>query len=710
MAAYILAGIVAGVLLAIAAVQILSRTEWGQERVRNLALGWLQDAVAGEVRIGRLSGGGLLTGVTIHDFAIIDSLGRPFVQADSAEVSYDWMTLLGGSIVLNRATLYGPNISIEKLPGDSLWNFERVFPDTTPGESTAARSLIMFESARIRGGVVAVRRPWEPDDPVEPADTARAILESVPGGRVTVTRFEIEEAEFGRFIWESPLEEGKLVTIESFRGSGYVWRDPFVVTNLQGTMTWVDSTISFDVPRFELPATRASLVGQVVIGEEENRYDVRLDGQQLALADLQWLYPRLPAEGGGTAILRIQSQRPKGILFLAERLRLTMPGTQLAGTVGVVAGDTLYFTAVDLTASPLDLDLVEGLLPGGLPVDGLLIGTVEVSGPLSALRTEGDVRLEQSGSAARNAVQWAGAVDVRHGLVARRLRAELADFDLAVLNALRPDLDVHGLVTGTIEANGDLGSGIALQAALEHAEGGRAPTRVDGGGTVRVAGGRTDLDLQLDARSFSFAELGAWVPALDGLHGTAAGPVHLVGPLDDLRLAADLRTDAGGLTFDGRVDRRGPVPRFAGQGTASAFQLRNLSDSLPDARFTGDVTFDLTGRGLADLNGSLRIALDTGSVAGGRHARRRHARSLECRHPRGRRGDVRSGCGPHGYAAHRCGGRGTRVARASALRRSHRSHDAARGRSAERRRHGHRIDFRIRPVGERGPLTSPLER
>src|SRR5690606_17745410 len=120
----------------------------------------------------------------------------------------------------------------------------------------------------------------------------------------------------------------------------------------------------------------------------------------------------------------------------------------------------------DLRASPLDLELVEQLLPGGLPVDGLLIGTVEVSGPLSSLRTEGDVRLEQPGSDAQNAVRWAGTVDVRRGIRARGLRADLSGFDLGLLRALRPGLDVHGRVTGTIDADGDLAQGIALQAAL----------------------------------------------------------------------------------------------------------------------------------------------------------------------------------------------------------------------------------------------------
>jgi TamB, inner membrane protein subunit of TAM complex len=626
-AAYVLAGVVIGLVVAYGAIQLLSRTDWGRERVRGFALGWLDDKIAGDVRIGRLGGGGLLSGVVIHDFAIVDSLGRTFVQADSAEVSYAWRTLLGGDIVLDEATLYHPVVNLEMLPGDTLWNFERLFPDTTPGTSTPSRNLIMFDEVRIVDGEVAIRRPWEPDDPPTVEDTARILLEDVESGRVTVMRFEIDDALFDRFIWESPLEEGKMLEVDRLRGSGYVWREPIVIEDLQGTLTWVDSIVSFEVPRVELPATRAAAVGQVVIGEDENRYDVRIDGQQLAFEDLQWLYPELPAEGAGSLILRIQSQQPKGILFLAERARITMPGTQLAGTLGIVAGDTLYFTTVDLQASPLDLDLLERLLPGGLPVEGLLIGTVEISGPLSSLQTRGDVRLEQPGSDAPNAVRWAGTIDVR-GERARGLRADFEGFDLAVLQDIRPSSALHGRVTGTIEATGDLARGIDLVASLEHSEGAVAPTRVVGGGTVRVADGRPEFDVDITSGAFSLESLGAWAPALADLRGEAEGPIQVTGSPDDVRVAAQLRTAAGGLTFDGRVDRRGPVPRFSGQGTATAFQLRALSDSLPDARMTGHLAFDVAGRGIEDMTGSVRIDIDTADVAGVGIERARFAGTL----------------------------------------------------------------------------------
>ncbi|MGH7506343.1 MAG: hypothetical protein ACRELX_11860, partial [Longimicrobiales bacterium] len=263
-AAYVLGGIVLGLLLALGMIQLLSRTGFGQERVRRFALDWLRGQVHGEVRIGRLGGPGLLSGVTIHDFAIIDSSGRTFVEVDSAHIAYDWKTLLGGSIVIDNATFYSPEVAIEKLPGDTLWNYERIFPDTTPGESSGPGRLIMVDDAHLVDATVYLRRPWQPDDPVEPDDTARIILEDVASGRVTVMRFDIAEAELPRVLWESPLEEGRMFQVAALRGSGYIWQDPLVIEALHGTVTQVDSVVSFDIPRLELPATRASAVGRVV--------------------------------------------------------------------------------------------------------------------------------------------------------------------------------------------------------------------------------------------------------------------------------------------------------------------------------------------------------------------------------------------------------------------------------------------------------------
>src|SRR5690606_30296836 len=103
----------------------------------------------------------------------------------------------------------------------------------------------------------------------------------------------------------------------------------------------------FDLPAFAMPGSRGSAIGEVITEDERVLYDVRVRADQVAFSDLAWLYPPLDIEGGGTATFRMQTQ-PVGTLYLVEDARLHAPGTNIAGTFGIVVDDTVYFTQVDL--------------------------------------------------------------------------------------------------------------------------------------------------------------------------------------------------------------------------------------------------------------------------------------------------------------------------------------------------------------------------
>jgi hypothetical protein len=379
--AYMVAGLATGLLIAFLVVMTMTRSQVGMERVRGFAVGWLTERVDGEVHIGRIGGRGLLGGVTLHDFYIIDKRGRPFTRIDSVTLSYNWRTLMRGEIVIERATLYDAELYFEQLPGDTLWNYQSVFPDRSkPGETQGPRRLIMIRNARVVNGRAVVRIPYEYPAEASEADE-RTVVDTLPGGYAKVMRFDSLYGELSRVLWESPVETGRLFDIRSLRGRGFVWREPMHVTGMRGTVTIRDTIVAFDIPDVRLPASRASMLGRVVMEEGMNFFDVRVDARDFKFRDLNWLYPRLPENGGGTGTLRIQSQRPNGILWLATNTRLAAPGTRMAGSFGIVTGaDSLYFTNVDLRASPLDLELIQTILPRRLPLDGLLVGTVEVKG------------------------------------------------------------------------------------------------------------------------------------------------------------------------------------------------------------------------------------------------------------------------------------------------------------------------------------------
>ncbi|MGH7444372.1 MAG: hypothetical protein ACREKM_05825, partial [Longimicrobiales bacterium] len=605
-------GILAGIVLALATVLVVTRTQWGMERARLYAVGWLDERVAGELRIARISGGGLLGGAKLHDFAIDDPSGRPFVRADSAEISYNWRTLLGGEIVMEDVVLWDPEVYIEKIPGDTAWNYEYVFPDTTPGQSTSGRDLILFQGARIVNGQAVVRLPFDPDEAIEPDDTARITWERMPTGLVRVLRFDDIDARLERVIWESPAEPGKLVEIEQLTTIGHVYREPLELQSLNGRLTVRDSAVAFEVPRFELPASNGSMIGRIIVGGERLVMDIRVDADEMRFRDLQWLYPDLPEDGGGDAVVRIQTQQPKGTLLLAENASLFAPGTRLAGTLGMVFGDTTYFTQVDLRASPLDIQLIEDLLPGTLPIDGLLVGTVEVEGPLSALEIDGDVRL-QAGSSAGTSVRGHGTFDATRNFAARAVQADVRNFDLAIVDRLRPGAGLKGRVDGRVEARAAPGGIIDFDADLTHRLPSQPVSHFTGSGTVARTGA---FDVTLNALPISLDELAAYYPALDGLQGDVAGEIRASGTPADLHVRADLTTAAGPLLVDAVLQRTDGVARYTGFAASDRLAVAALHDAAPEATLGGRVDFDLTGATSEQLDGPVSVRLDSALVGG----------------------------------------------------------------------------------------------
>ncbi len=613
-ATWIAVGILIGLAITMIGIQVITRTERGQQIVGELAVNYLSKQVKGELTVGRVSGPGLLGGVRLHDVSIRDAQARSFLTAELVTAKYDWRSILRGRIVLTDVEIIRPEITIEKLPGQERWNYERIFegePDTEP----ARRRLILLRNARIEDGKVVVRNAWQPDGPVEPDDTARITLENVAGGKVRVQRFEDINADFERVIWESPEEEGRLFQARSLAARGFVYEEPFDLRDARGTLGIVDSVISFDFSDVRLPSTRAdSFVGQVVLGEDATRYDLKIDTPELHFVDMRWLFPEMPEEGVARMGLRVQTLEPKGTLVVAQNLRITAPGTTVAGTVGVVFGDTLYFTQVNLVASPVDVDFLDSVLPGDLPVEGLLIGTVEVRGPIGALQTRGDLRFAH-GSGDGSTFRWSGVVDAREPahLVAHRFIADVTHLDLSLFEGFRPGFSVAGAVQGQVEANGRLDDGLLLNGTLRHQAEGRPASELSGAGTVKLAGGAPVLDFRLEARPLALEEIAKLSPSLAGLHGLATGSVHLAGPADRLSLAADLNTPAGAINFESLVARESG-DGYAAAGTLSGFRLRELSDRLPDATLSGRFSADIAGIRVREMSGPIRLDLDSARI------------------------------------------------------------------------------------------------
>lgn len=387
--AWLLGGILVVLLVGAGAIAYLTQTSGGRERVLALTLKQLGAGIAGELRVQRVSGN-LLTGAKLYGVSLSDSLGEPFVVADSAYLDYDLRTLTTPRIHIEDAVVYGAQVYVSQLPGDTLWNYQKLFP---PGETAGEVRYTLIDRAVLVGADVRVQIPWEPTDTAPRArrreialalaDTSPVMVRQVEGGYLRTINLNGVYGGLTGIRFAPGSDAGSYFGIDSLAATVQFFRTPFRVERMEGELQLVDDRVEFNAPVVRLPDSRLAVGGVIHLGErgEEPRYDVTIRGDTVTLADLRWLYPRFPQDAAGRLTLVVET-RPEGTLFLARGLRLRAPGTVLSGDFGMIAGDTLRFVDVDLRADPLDVSTVEGMLPDSLPVRGLHIGSVEIRGPV----------------------------------------------------------------------------------------------------------------------------------------------------------------------------------------------------------------------------------------------------------------------------------------------------------------------------------------
>lgn len=385
--AWLAAGTLVVLLLGAGVVWYVTQTAGGRERILGLTLDRLGGGIAGELKVQRMEGN-LLTGAKLYGISLHGEDGEPFVLADSAYLDYDLRTLTTPRIRIQEAILYDPEIFVYQLPGDTLWNYQKLFP---PGEKPGPTRYTLVDRAWVVGAEVRVQLPWEPEAATPRArrrevaealaDTSPLMVHRVPGGYLRTINLRGATGAFSGIRFAPGAESGSYFGIDSLAATVQFYRTPFRVRRLEGELQLVQDRVEFRAPVVRLPDSRLSTLGVIRFGErgEEPSYDVVFNSDSLALGDMRWLYPNFPRDATAAGSLLVET-RPDGTLFAGRDVRLRAPGTRAAGSFGMITGDTLRFVDVDLRADPLDVATLEQMLPDSLPVRGLRIGSVEIRG------------------------------------------------------------------------------------------------------------------------------------------------------------------------------------------------------------------------------------------------------------------------------------------------------------------------------------------
>ncbi|HEY7393386.1 MAG TPA: translocation/assembly module TamB domain-containing protein [Gemmatimonadaceae bacterium] len=582
------------------AVYVMTNTDWGRERVRRYAENFLNAHIHGQAKIGRLSGN-LLTGVTVHDFSIVDTLGKPFIAVEKARGKYWIIPLFKKHLWFYDVVATHPIVVLDRPP-DQAWNWKGIFPRETtpkpPSEQTEWGDWLRFTSGAIIGGQLIVRSPWKPSSILAPAarDSAireaiqgrgRLLIQRVPGGFQKIVQLDSVTAAIPFLRLSEPGYEDRLLEVSAARMKAYPFRPPAaIVRDLKGVFPFNNDSIWWSRAYAAFPSSKVN--GDGVYNFDSGDLALTLHTNSSRFADMRWVYPRLPANGRGRFDLALTW---RGAIqdFQFTNADVTMDGGRSWGSLGLTFADTLTIHNTNLRFANADTRTLEQLIPGFTsPRRGRLTGRAKMSGGRNMLDVDTDVTFDDPRAGRSRVIAVGGVGFPVVGLRARDLRVRMLPFQVDMARTWFPTLAISGTVRGSATFNGNTTREIRISSAdIEHRDDG-SYSALTGATTIRLSpSGRVSwFDVDVVTRPIALAEVGRFLPSL-GLRGVASGPIHVTGTLADMRLNVNLRTpDGGRLVARGTLAPAGRETAYNLTAQLSTFNLRRLTTKGPPTSLT----------------------------------------------------------------------------------------------------------------------------
>ncbi len=634
------AGVVSLILLLL--VVVFTQTPWGRERVLREVLRRVEDGIQGTLTVGDVSSPGLLRGFTFKDVRLSDSSGRPFLTADSIMAGVSFRALLAGDLVFTRVVAWAPEVTLERLPSQDRMNVVAIFlppdsadasqPDSVdlppePGDA-AVDSLVGEPSAPgaapaeepgrtialkrflIHQGSLQVLLPLPGNETPAPG----ALVEPAPSGEGRVRRFSFREIELDlpEADIRTPGEEGERFQIRNLAFLGEIRPDPFRIQKLEGELRRTPGQVVASIQEVRMPGSQAQGQVQVTWGGKEGVVtSVQGQTEGLALADLQWIEPRLP-EGVAKGPFGLE-MGSRGLVLDFQKTEVALAPGKAEATGELILGSRLSLKDLTLQMEDVDLAILDPWVPDSFPLDGRLSGKLGLSGDLAALAVDGDVTLlqadtllqaetgPQSAPPPRTEIEASGILHLADSLGVTDFAATLAPLEWSTFSSLSPYMSLDGPGALRLEADGFLDRGLTLDAEATHVPAGLSPSRVTLKGLLRRDPNDLYVDLSGDLGPLSLTTMALSYPSLP-VTGEISGPVSVWGHLSALTVDSRLITSAGPLRLQVALDARHPLDRYQIDVQGDEFLLSGLIPSLPDPT-------RLTGRVLASGGGITRDAI-----------------------------------------------------------------------------------------------------
>lgn len=621
-----------GILVA-GAVLVVTRTDFGRDRVRAMVGGYLARALGprGHLYLGHL-GGGFFTGITIDSLELRDAEDSLFIATGPVRIDYDPRDLVDRRILLSRLELTRPNIYLRRH-ADHSWNYQRIFPPSgTPSRRTSELRFgdyIVADSVIIRDGTFTLTENWSPADSLRGARRDSAVRQALasPDHEIRRTAEGLKQTRrwthlelrspFVRIA--DPAVPGRLVQVGRM---GVDETDPpFRVRNMRGVVRIAGDSVWLALTHFDLPGSTGRAAGKVWWGGDDPiRYDVRVAGDSVSLADVHWVYPTLPLAGGGSLDVHIHNERDLHVLdYALSDLDVRSTRSRLRGAMTfAVGGPVLAVKDVALEADPLDFDLLRTLAGGPFPVDwqGSFTGSVRGrGGPLNRFQLDASriTFRDRHVPGATSTFSAHGGLDILQPSRAtfRGLDVTVDRLDLRTPEFLFPSFPrLHGIATGRARLD-SIWTDLRFSGAdVTLADGAAPPSRFTGSGRVTY-GEAMRFDVDLQAAPLSLTAMAQSYPALRA-RGSYTGPLRLAGTTADMQLTGTLTGPGGTLSTTGRFDFAAPGYGATATGTVAGLDLRALlaDSTYAVTHLNGSWRSDVHGDSLATLAGTLDLALD----------------------------------------------------------------------------------------------------
>ncbi len=612
----------AGLMLAIAAAAIgglvaATQSEEGREWIRRVTEAQLERTFRGKVHLGKLSGS-FITDLSTDSLLISGLNDSVFVATGPLRVTFDPRDLADGRIILRSLDVERPFVAVRRET-DGAWMHEKIFPRRVGRRvlrrRTAFGAVFVIENTRLRRGEVAMFLPIANDSVSGEARTrawrwtnldldvprARLAYPDSVGIQVTIARLDVDESA-----------------------------PPFKFRNVAGDVRLYQDTLRVDFSNFSLPGSQGRAVGRVTWQRgQAARFVFRVEADSMALADVAWINPAIPTEGGGRMRLDVRNN-PRDLQlmeYVITQMDVRSHASRLSGqmTWGV-KGTDVALRNVDLDLAPLSVELIERFSQGPLPIPlrGRLVGRVRGrGGPLSAFVVDDATATFFDGNVPGATAQFRanGTVDITDPAypVFLGVNMNVASFDMRTAQALEPSLPkLNGTLSGTARLDSVWGDMRLSNVDITHRDGDGPASRMLGRGRVSWDAAsplRWDLDVQ--ALPISFTTLALSFPELP-LRGEYEGPVRTSGTADDLTIVTNLGGPAGRFDLDMRLDNALPNYRMVGVLNLKSLDPRILLDDLrvPEGELSGRVTADVGYEELADLIGNVDIDLQRSTLSG----------------------------------------------------------------------------------------------